>query len=116
MKHALTALILIATTAQADPPVIEAATATRTGDTWRFDVTLRHADTGWDDYADGWRVLAMDGTELGLRVLYHPHVDEQPFTRSLGGVAIPAGTTTVLIEARDSIGGWSGLATEITLP
>ena len=46
-----------------------------------------HPDTGWDDYADGWRVLDMDGNELGMRVLHHPHVDEQPFTRSLSGGA-----------------------------
>ncbi|MEL7100690.1 MAG: hypothetical protein AAGM84_17830 [Pseudomonadota bacterium] len=116
MKYALTALVMTATSAFADPPVIEEATATRTGDTWRFDVTLRHGDTGWDDYADGWRVLGPDGTELGLRVLHHPHVNEQPFTRSLSGVTIPAGTDTVLIEARDSVGGWSGRTRELSLP
>ena len=25
---------------------------------WRFDVTVRHADAGWDHYADAWEVLA----------------------------------------------------------
>lgn len=106
---------LLATPAFADAPVIENVTAQRSGETWRFDVTIRHPDTGWDDYADGWRVLDMDGTELGMRVLHHPHVDEQPFTRSLGGVAIPEGTTQVQIQARDNVGGWSDNTTVIDL-
>ena len=71
----------------------------------RFDVTLEHADTGWEHYADGWRVLTEDGEELGNRVLLHPHVNEQPFTRSLSGVQIPAGIDTVWIEAHDSVHG-----------
>lgn len=115
MKH-LIPLLLLASAAQADPPVIEAVTASQSGTTWRFDVTLSHADTGWDDYADGWRVLDMEGKELGLRVLYHPHVEEQPFTRSLSGVDIPTGTKVVQIEARDNVGGWSGAPIPFTLP
>jgi len=79
---------LLAAPALADPPTIDQVRASATGDTWRFDVTIRHPDTGWDHYADGWRVLDMDGNELGMRVLHHPHETEQPFTRSLGGVVI----------------------------
>ncbi len=74
---------------------------------WSVDVTLRHADSGWDHYADAWRVVAGDGTVLGTRTLYHPHETEQPFTRSLGGVAILAGMTTVYVEAHDKVHGWS---------
>lgn len=109
-------LFVCATSSLADPPIVEKVTATKTGATWRFDVTLSHRDTGWDDYADGWRVLSLDGQELGLRVLHHPHVEEQPFTRSLGGVAISENTTTVMIEARDNVGGWSGEPTTVKLP
>lgn len=108
--------LVLPTLAAAEPPQVETATATRTGQTWRFDVTLLHPDTGWDHYADGWRVLDAAGNELGLRVLYHPHVDEQPFTRSLSGVAIPAGTGQVLVEARCSVDGWSGRPAAVTLP
>lgn len=114
MKYLLTPLLL-AGPALADPPGIDHVRATQTGDTWRFDVTISHPDTGWDHYADGWRVLDMQGNELGLRVLHHPHVNEQPFTRSLSGVAIPAGTTQVQIEARCSVDGWSTITT-VTLP
>lgn len=96
MKHLVLALLIAATPARAEEPLIENATAIRTApETYRFDVTIRHPDTGWDHYADGWRVLDMDGNELGMRVLFHPHVDEQPFTRSLDGVKIPAGTPQV---------------------
>lgn len=106
MKYLLTSLLL-ASPALADPVTIERVTATQTGDSWRFDVTVRHPDTGWDHYADGWRVLDMEGNELGLRVLYHPHVDEQPFTRSLSGVILPDGLTQIQIEARCSVDGWT---------
>ena len=81
--------------------------AVQSGGSWRFDVTLRHDDTGWSNYADGWEVLAPDGTSLGMRVLVHPHVNEQPFTRSLSGVVIPEGATEVIIRARDNVDGWS---------
>ena len=90
--------------------------ATESGGTWRFDVTLRHADTGWEHYADGWEVLAPDGTSLGLRVLGHPHVNEQPFTRSLGGVVIPEGLSEVTIRARDNVEGWSAETYTFELP
>jgi len=84
--------------------------------TFRFDVTVSHSDTGWKHYADGWEVLAPDGTVLGKRVLYHPHVNEQPFTRSLSGVKIPGGVTAVRIRAHDSVHGHGGRETEVTLP
>lgn len=83
--------------------------------TWRFDVTISHPDTGWDHYADGWRVLDMNGNELGMRVLHHPHVEEQPFTRSLSGVRIPEGTKQVQIQARDTPAGWNDSVTKVNL-
>ncbi len=90
----------------ADDAVIEAATARASGGDWTVAVTLRHGDTGWDDYADGWRVVDGDGTVLGTRTLFHPHVTEQPFTRSLSGLAIPGATVRVFIEARTNADGW----------
>jgi hypothetical protein len=111
----LALLLLVAAPALADLPVVEDVTATRMGDVWRFDVTVGHADEGWDHYADAWEVLGPDGTRLGLRPLAHPHVTEQPFTRSLGGVTIPEGVKTVTVRARDSVHGW-GAAVEVPLP
>ncbi|SDX68452.1 hypothetical protein SAMN05444358_10936 [Ruegeria halocynthiae] len=98
---------LLASPAFADTPVIEQVVARSSGDTWQFDVTIRHPDTGWDHYADGWRVLDMQGNELGMRVLHHPHENEQPFTRSLSGVTVPEGLTQVQIQARCSVDGWN---------
>ncbi len=74
---------------------------------WSADVTLRHGDTGWDHYADGWRVVSPDGKVLGYRTLHHPHVNEQPFTRSLSGIDIPASLKNVVVEAHDKVHGWS---------
>lgn len=115
----VSALLLLAAPgpAPADPAVIEGATAARAADgTWRFSVTLSHGDTGWDDYADGWRVTDGDGTVYGTRELLHPHVDEQPFTRSLGGVSLPDGARSVVIEARTSTGGWDARPFDLPLP
>ena len=117
MKHLIPVLLLLAASpVLAEEPQIEAVTATRTApETWRFDVTVTHPDTGWDHYADGWRVLDMDGNALGLRVLVHPHVDEQPFTRSLGGVQIPSATTQVQVQMRDLPAGWNAGMTVVDL-
>src|SRR6056297_1301048 len=75
----------------AEGPVIKHAEAARDGMGWRFDVTLSHPDTGWDHYADGWEVMTAAGNRLGYRKLHHPHVNEQPFTRSLTGIMVPDG-------------------------
>jgi len=83
---------------------------------YRFDVTLSHGDTGWDHYADAWEVLAPGGEVLGKRVLLHPHVDEQPFTRSLSGVRIPPGITSVAIRAHDKVHGEGPALFTLDLP
>jgi len=71
---------------------------------YNISVTLEHGDEGWDHYANRWDVLDENGELLGSRVLAHPHVNEQPFTRSLR-VEIPAGVKTVTIVAADSVHG-----------
>jgi hypothetical protein len=84
--------------------------------TFRFEVTVRSPDTGWDKYADAWEVRAPDGTVLGTRVLTHPHVEEQPFTRSLSGVAIPEGITQAEVAARDLVEGFCGANRPVLVP
>ena len=88
--------------------VVAAKAAKAADGTYSFDVTLRHADDGWDHYADAWDVVAPDGGVLGTRVLFHPHVDEQPFTRSLSGVKIPAGVGQVTIRGHDKVHDYGG--------
>lgn len=105
--RALLILLFLVGPASADAPVVENVNASESGGTWTFSVTLSHPDTGWDHYADGWEVLTQDGERLGYRELFHPHVNEQPFTRSLSGVAIPDGMTEVFIRARDNVDGWA---------
>lgn len=100
----------------ADPAVVEDTSFRKSGATWTVSVTLSHGDTGWDDYADGWRVELEDGTIVGDRPLAHPHVTEQPFTRSTSGVTIPEGTTTVYIRTRTKPEGWNSARTPVPLP
>ena len=72
-----------------------------------FSVTLQHEDEGWEHYANQWDVMTLEGKLLKSRVLLHPHVHEQPFTRSLSGVSIPGGTKAVKIRAKDLKHGYS---------
>ncbi len=110
------ALALCAGPALADGPTIEAVTAARAGMGWRFDVTLKHPDTGWEHYANGWEVTDAAGNQIAFRELMHPHVEEQPFTRSLQNVMLADGVKSVFIRSRCSEAGWSETAYEVTLP
>jgi hypothetical protein len=83
--------------------------------TWTFHVTVEHPDTGWEDYADGWDVVTPDGEVINpdtstefTRLLLHPHENEQPFTRSQSGIAIPDSVTAVTVRAHDLVDGWGG--------
>lgn len=94
------------------------ATITPAADGMRFDisVTLRHADTGWEHYANRWEVIGPDGKILATRTLFHPHVDEQPFTRTLGNVQIPTPLTWVRIRGHDFIHGYGGREVTLSVP
>ena len=95
---------------------VEYVRAVRGGDgKWTFHVTVRHPDTGWEDYADGWDVVLPDETVLKVdpnspftRLLMHPHENEQPFTRSQGGLSIPENITIVIVRAHDLVDGYGG--------
>ena len=68
---------------QASPSDIQLVVFSKgSGGSWSVDVTIRHPDPGWDHYTNVWVVETLEGKELGRRVLFHPHEDEQPFTRS----------------------------------
>ena len=82
---------------------------------YRIEATVKHADTGWDHYADRWDVLSPDGTVLGVRELLHPHENEQPFTRSLT-LEIPVGIKVITLQANDSVHGLGGATFELTVP
>ena len=83
--------------------------------TYRFDVTVKHGDEGWDHYADRWDVVSPDGTVLGTRILHHPHVEEQPFTRS-DVIKVPDGVKSVTVRAGDKVHGLGGEEMTVVLP
>jgi hypothetical protein len=83
---------------------------------------VQHPDTGWEDYADGWDILTPNGTVLKpdaesqfTRTLLHPHVDEQPVTRSQSGIVIPPDVTRVRVRAHDLVDGFGGRQVEVDL-
>ena len=95
--------------------VIDVSISGKPGDC-RFSVTVSSPDTGCAQYADWWEVLGEDGPLLYRRVLLHSHVSEQPFTRSLSGVAIPKGIVKVRLMARDKVHGYGGAEMMVDLP
>ena len=83
---------------------------------YSFDVSVRHADDGWDHYADAFEIIGPDCAVLGTRILAHPHDNEQPFTRSLSGVPVPAGLSVVGVRARDLVHGLGGVVMQVPIP
>ncbi len=83
--------------------------------TFNLDVTVKHADTGWEHYANWWRVTTVDGKELGRRVLAHPHVNEQPFTRELYDLKVPEGVSVVIVEAHDKVHEYGGKTVRVDM-
>ncbi|WP_206378297.1 hypothetical protein [Sneathiella limimaris] len=95
--------------------VLDVKIAKTDADMFRFSVTVRHEDQGWDHYADKWDVLDMDGNVLGTRVLMHPHDNEQPFTRSMK-ISIPMHVKKVTVRAHDKVHGYGGAEIVLKLP
>ncbi|MFC1492279.1 hypothetical protein ACFLQ0_06810, partial [Nitrospinota bacterium] len=85
------------------PDVLKVQVRSTAPEVYSFDVTISSPDTGWKKYANAFRVRTEDNKVFGTRILYHPHVNEQPFTRSLHGVKIPANVREVIVDARDSV-------------
>ncbi len=109
MKHGILFLLALgwsSLAAAGEVRIVEVKLDQR-GYEWSASVTLEHADTGWKHYADAWRLVTEDGTEFARRTLHHPHVNEQPFARSLSGIVIPKGTKVIFVEAHDKVHGWS---------
>jgi hypothetical protein len=74
---------------------------------YKFSVQVSSPDTGCDQYADWWEVLSEDGQLLYRRVFLHSHVNEQPFTRS-GGLVAVGDETIVIVRAHMNMGGYGG--------
>ncbi len=89
-------------------PDVVSAELTASGDTFTLSVTMTSPYDTPERYADGWRVLAPDGTVLGDHLLDHDHASEQPFTRQQSGLKIPGDVDTVSVEGRDKANGYGG--------
>ena len=110
------------TTSAADADVEFVRAVEAADGSWKFEVTVRHPDTGWEDYADGWDVVTEEGAVLKLnsedrftRLLLHPHESEQPFTRNQAGLVIPEGVTRVIVRAHDIVDGFGGKEVTVDL-
>jgi hypothetical protein len=77
-------------------------------ETFKISVTVKHDDSGWEHYADKWDIVGPDKAILGTRTLYHPHVDEQPFTRSLTNVSVASTVQEFSVRAHCSVHGYGG--------
>ena len=82
-----------------DSKILNASAELTSAQKFNISVTVEHADEGWNHYANAWRIYSMDGKLIGERILYHPHVEEQPFTRNLLGVSVPLEVKEVMIVA-----------------
>ena len=101
----------------AEFPEIVAVEATRNADgSFDFAVTMSSRYDTPERYADGWRVLTVDGEVLGEMTLLHDHANEQPFTRTQSAVAVPSDVETVVIEGRDLQNGYGGDPFDVELP
>jgi hypothetical protein len=114
MLAVLFMLTVVSSVVAGEADVLQAK-ATRSGAKWSFSVTVQHADEGWDHFADRWEVLTLEGELIATRVLAHPHVGEQPFTRGMAGIEIPEGTKEVVVRARDSVHGYGGKELKVLL-
>ncbi|WP_245440170.1 hypothetical protein [Mesorhizobium sp. Z1-4] len=119
VRFAICSLIIALAAAPAmagEVDVVDVRAVEASNRSWTFQVTLRHADEGWDHYADAWEILDDKGVVLGIRKLLHPHVDEQPFTRSLSDVVIPDNVRMVTVRGHDSVHGYGGAEMQVVLP
>lgn len=100
--------LMFSLSAWADKPVIVAVKATIENARGErdFHVTVHHGDEGWDHYADRFDIIQPNGKIIARRVLHHPHVNEQPFTRSQHGVKIPKILREIHVMAHDSKHGY----------
>lgn len=71
---------------------------------YTLNVTIESPDTGCDQYANWWEVITPEGELIYRRILGHSHVNEQPFTRSGGIVAVGPNDTIIVRAHMNNLG------------
>ena len=112
----------LASAASADADVTNVFAREEQDGTWTFHVSVKHPDTGFRDFADGWdlvtsngAVIKADPTQRFTKILRRPHVKEQPFTRTVKGLELPKDVVKLTVRAHDSVGGFGGREVQINL-
>lgn len=98
------------------PDVLEVELHAQGDRVFDVEVTLSSPYDTAQRYADGWRVLDLEGNVLGTHTLLHDHASEQPFTRTQRDLRIPPGVTEVTVEGRDQANGYGGLTITLEVP
>lgn len=98
------------------PDVVAVKVQSRGENRFDFDVTVSSPYDTPQRYADAFRVISVEGQPYSERKLLHDHASEQPFTRDLHGVLIPAGIRAVVVQARDQKFGYGGKTMQVILP
>ena len=113
----ITGHILMVSLAYAgEASVLDATVIANAKGTYAVSATIFHKDDGWTHYADKFDIMTPTGKVIATRVLYHPHVNEQPFTRSVANVQVPVGETEIIIRAHDSKHGDGERTFKLKLP
>lgn len=82
----------------------------------RFTVTIQHEDEGWEHYVNRFEILNLEKNRiLGHRRLRHPHVKEQPFTRT-ASVLFHEPIAEVVIRAYDTVHEYGGKEMILNVP
>ena len=113
----LFACLFITTAVVADDANVKNVEIINEGDNrFTFEVTVQHNDTGWDHYADRWEILNPEGKIIAIRVLRHPHVKEQPFTRRLHFVVVDEEIDEVTVRAHCPVNEFGGEQLTVKIP
>jgi hypothetical protein len=116
INHLLIFFVTCSSVYAGEADVVDVEVRKRGSNLYDFSVTVQHQDSGWDHYANRWEVLDEKGNVIGTRTLHHPHVNEQPFTRVLSGLVIPADIKTVTVRSHDSVHEYGGKRVTVKLP
>ena len=73
--------------------VMDATVQANNNGTYAISTTIFYKDEGLEHYVYKFEVLDISEKVLATRVLFHPHAEERPFTRSISNFTVPVDTT-----------------------